>query len=435
MLIMSNKDILRSDGIFYGWWIALSAMIVLSMGAGFYWLGFGVFFLPLAMEFNTNRTALSGAMSIAQLEGGLLGPIDGYLVDRFGPRRMMVIGVSIMGVGFILMSMVDSLFMFYAVYLLLISLGMSVGIRVPAIVAPTNWFVKKRGMALGITTSGVGLGGILVPILGWLIINLGWRPTAVIAGLGILAVGLPLSVVMRHKPEQYGMLPDGQKIVTLDLQNIKTPKDQALKPNQELPNEEDTEASYGMIEALGTPVFWFLSIVFGLRQLIIGAIGLHQVPFLIDIGIDPQMAATVLGMTAITSIMGRLGFGWLADRIPKRYVMASTIGLASLGAFILANVTAWWQLILFVLVYGVGWGGGATLMTVVRAEYFGRKAFGTISGMMDFVQMFGLVLGPVFAGFVYDLTKSYYVAFMIFTISGLLASAMMVFLKPPVKLD
>ena len=114
---MSNIDILRSDGIFYGWWIALSAMIVLSMGAGFYWLGFGVFFLPLAMEFNTNRTALSGAMSIAQLEGGLLGPIDGYLVDRFGPRRMMVIGVSIMGVGFILMSMVNSLLMFYVVYL------------------------------------------------------------------------------------------------------------------------------------------------------------------------------------------------------------------------------------------------------------------------------------------------------------------------------
>ena len=410
-------------------------MIVLSVGAGFYWLGFGVFFLPLAVEFNTNRTTLAGAMAIAQLEGGLLGPIDGYLVDRFGPRRMMVIGISIMGVGFILMSMVDSLFMFYTVYLLLISLGMSVGIRVPAIVAPTNWFVKKRGMALGITTSGVGIGGIFVPMLGWLIINLGWRPTAVIAGLGILAIGLPLSIVMRHKPEQYGMLPDGQKMAPVATPKTNVSQDQSFKADQELPDEEDTEVSYGMIEALRTPVFWFLSIVFGLRQLIIGAIGLHQVPFLIDIGIDPQMAATVLGMTAIASIMGRLGFGWLADRIPKRFVMASTIGLAASGAFILANVTMWWHLIFFVLVYGVGWGGGATLMSVVRAEYFGRRAFGTISGMMDFVQMFGLVLGPVFAGFVYDLTNSYYVAFMIFTISGALASAMMIFLKPPIKLD
>ena len=111
---------------------------------------------------------------------------------------------------------------------------------------------------------------------------------------------------------------------------------------------------------------------------------------MIDIGINPQMAATVLGMTALTSILGRLGFGWLADRIPKRYVMAITIGLAALGPLILAYVTEWWHLIFFVVIYGVGWGGGATTMSIVRAEYFGRRAFGTISGMMDFVQMFGL---------------------------------------------
>ena len=137
--------------IFYGWWIVISSMVVLAVGAGIYWLGFGVFFLPLAVEFNSNRTVLSGAIALSQVEGGLLGPIGGYLVDRFGPRKIMFVGVSIMGIGFILMSMAKSLLAFYVVYLLLISVGMSIGIRVPGLVAPINWFIRRRGTALGLS--------------------------------------------------------------------------------------------------------------------------------------------------------------------------------------------------------------------------------------------------------------------------------------------
>ncbi|MQF48577.1 MFS transporter [SAR202 cluster bacterium AC-647-N09_OGT_505m] len=420
--------------VFYGWWIVLTSMIVLSIGAGFYRLGFGVFFLPLALEFDTSRTALSGAIALAQLEGGMLGPVEGYLVDRFGPRRTMLIGIGIMGLGFVCMGMIHSLLMFYVVYLLLISLGTSLGILVPTLVAPANWFVRKRGLALGITTSGVGIAGLFVPMLGWLILNLGWRPTAIISGLFIWGVGLPMAMVMRHRPEQYGLLPDGQSPTPAAGSRVESPDRQVSTQEATVINASDTEAAYSMRDALKSPVFWFLAIVFGLRQLIIGAVGLHQVPFLIGIGINPQMAATVLGMTAITSVIGRLGFGWLSDRVPKRFVMAATIGLAAVGALILAHVTMWWHLAFFVMFYGVGWGGGATTMSIVRAEYFGRRAFGTISGMMNSVQMFGLVLGPVFAGFVYDVTESYYLAFMIFAVSGVLAAILMLFIKPPRRL-
>tara|TARA_Y100000590_G_scaffold220888_1_gene250002 strand:+ start:507 stop:1715 length:1209 start_codon:yes stop_codon:yes gene_type:complete len=401
-------------------------MVVLGVGAGCYWLGFGVFFLPLATEFATSRTRLSFAVSIAQMEGGLLGPIDGYLVDRFGPRKMMFIGVGMMGLGFIWMSQVQSLFMFYVVYLAFISFGMSLGIRVPALVAPTNWFVKKRGIALGFATSGVGLGGILVPIIGWLVVTVEWRVTAALVGVLILFVCLPLAGVMRHRPEHYGMVPDGN----IDLEEAHNDGGSESIPDSEMVLDE---VEFSMREALMTPVFWFLSIVFGLRQLIIGAVGLHQVPFVVDIGISSQIAATVLGMTAITSIIGRLGFGWMGDRIPTRYVMALSIACAALGVLILAYSTEWWHLMFFVLTYGIGWGGGATTMSVVRADYFGRRAFGTISGLMDAVQMFGLVLGPVFAGWVYDTYESYYFAFMIFAASGLIAAIMMVFVRPPIK--
>ncbi|MBG94728.1 MAG: hypothetical protein CL793_05660 [Chloroflexi bacterium] len=416
----------RLRTIYYGWWIVLASMVVLGVGAGCYWLGFGVFFLPLATEFATSRTRLSFAVSIAQMEGGLLGPIDGYLVDRFGPRKMMFIGVGMMGLGFIWMSQVQSLFMFYVVYLAFISFGMSLGIRVPALVAPTNWFVKKRGIALGFATSGVGLGGILVPIIGWLVVTVEWRVTAALVGVLILFVCLPLAGVMRHRPEHYGMVPDGN----IDLEEAHNDGGSESIPDSEMVLDE---VEFSMREALMTPVFWFLSIVFGLRQLIIGAVGLHQVPFVVDIGISSQIAATVLGMTAITSIIGRLGFGWMGDRIPTRYVMALSIACAALGVLILAYSTEWWHLMFFVLTYGIGWGGGATTMSVVRADYFGRRAFGTISGLMDAVQMFGLVLGPVFAGWVYDTYESYYFAFMIFAASGLIAAIMMVFVRPPIK--
>ena len=167
--------------VYHGWWIVLASMLALSVGGGVYWHGFGVFFLPLSREFSTSRAALSGAVSISQLEGGLLGPVGGYLVDRYGPRLMMLVGSGVMGMGFLAMSQTHSLASFYVVFVLVISVGMSVGIRVPALVAPTNWFVRRRGTAVGLATSGSGLGGMLVPGLGLLIANAGWRATAVVA--------------------------------------------------------------------------------------------------------------------------------------------------------------------------------------------------------------------------------------------------------------
>ena len=188
----------QSSGIYYGWWIVIASMSVLVVGSGFYWQGFGVFFLSLQEEFNTNRAALSGAIALSQLEGGMMGPVGGYLVDRFGPRRMITFGAIVMGCGFLLMSRVDTLIMFYVVFLGVISVGMSVGIRVPALVAPANWFVKKRGLAIGISLTGSGLGGIFIPVLGLLIVNFGWRTTAIVAGIAIWVLVLPLGANHAH---------------------------------------------------------------------------------------------------------------------------------------------------------------------------------------------------------------------------------------------
>ncbi|MDE2969189.1 MAG: MFS transporter [Chloroflexota bacterium] len=428
---MSNKETTtgRSSGIFYGWWIVIASMCALVIGSAFYWQGFGVFFLSLQEEFDTNRAAISGAIAHSQLEGGMDGPVGGYLVDRFGPRRMMTIGVVTMGAGFILLSTVNSLVMFYVVFLGVISVGMSVGVRVPALVAPANWFVRKRGLAIGISLTGSGFGGLFIPVLGILIATIGWRDTAIVAGLTVWALGIPLAIILRTRPEDHGMLPDGDP-----PRERPTPATTGAGHATASPAAapDHLEGDYTLRGALRLPVFWFLAVAFGLRQFAVGAISLHVVPFLVDTGRSLEVASTILAATTTASVVGRLGFGWLADRFPPRYIMAVSMVMVGVGALILTNVGAGWTLlVLYIAVYAVGWGGGAVTMNATRGAYFGRRAFGTISGTMDFVQMFGLVLGPIYAGIVYDVTESYTIAFMSFAVSAAASGILMVFLRPP----
>ncbi len=434
---MSAEKIIQDEptGIFYGWWIVLASMGATAIASVFYWQGFSLFFLELQGEFSTNRAALSGAISLSQLEGGMLGPVGGYLVDRYGPRRMMTIGVIMMGIGYVLMSMVDSLVMFYIVFLAVISVGMSIGIRVPALVAPANWFIKKRGTALGIAMTGSGFAGLFLPLIGWMISSYGWRTTMVIAGITVWSLGLPIARVMRRRPEEYGLLPDGEKPVPKPqiVEDAPVEATELATPSiVEAETTVDGEANFTLRDALKMPVFWLLAIAFGLRQFAVGAISLHQVPYLVDTGRSLETASIILAAVTATSVIGRLGFGSMADRFPLRYVMAFSMMLVGLGAFILSHVTeGMGMLLLYIVVYSIGWGGGATTMNATRGAYFGRRAFGTISGSMDFVQMFGLVLGPVFAGFVFDRTASYTIAFNSFAISAFAAGALMFFLRSP----
>jgi MFS family permease len=419
----------RLSNVYYGWWVVLASGLAMLVASAFYWQGFGVFFVPLQNEFSTNRAALSAAISLSQLEGGMLGPLGGYLVDRFGPRTMMLMGVSMMGVGFLLMSQVQSIAMFYVVFLGIISMGMSVGIRVPAMVAPANWFVRKRGLAIGIALAGSGLGGFFIPVLGWLVDDFGWRTAAVVAGVSIWCVGLPIALVMRSRPEDYGLEPDGGTTPT------KAP-DHEWDASSGARRAIHLDVEFTLRDALRKPVFWLLAAAFGMRQFAIGAIALHLVPFIVDSGRSLEFGSAVLAAVTVTSIAGRLGFGWLSDHFAPRHVMASSIVLVGFGALLLLALEDEPLLLVpFVLVYSVGWGGGATTMNAVRVAYFGRRAFGTISGTMDLVQMFGLVLGPVYAGFVFDSTGSYTIAFTSFAAFAAGAAVLMFFLRPPTPVD
>ena len=182
----------------------------MAITAGINFHGFGNFIIPLSREFGWSRTTISVVFSVARLESGLLGPLEGWAVDRVGPRRLMIVGIPLMGLGYIAMSRIDGLLAFFFVYVFMIAVGSSLGISTPLTAAVANWFNKRRGLAFGIMWSGVGIGGLFVPALGWLVESYDWRNAALIVGVFVAAIGLPIAAVMRHRPEQYGYYPDGR---------------------------------------------------------------------------------------------------------------------------------------------------------------------------------------------------------------------------------
>ena len=424
----------RKSKIFYGWWIVLATNIARAFSGGFYFYGFSTFFMPLVNDFGWSRTALSGAFSLSRIEGGLLGPVGGFLIDRFGPRIMMLVGISMMGTGFILLSRINSLVTFYLVFILLIALGATIGINRATLVAIVNWFAKKRGIALGLAGSGVGIGGLFVPFLAWLIVTYDWRGAAVITGIILWIIGIPLALVMRHRPEPYGYLPDGE----VRRESMPPKKGERIEtdyPPSTFLAEGKVDAKdidFTPRQALKTTTFWILALTFGLRQMAMSGVVIHQIPFLIDIGIPPEVAATVLGSLALISIVGRVGLGRLSDIINKRYVMAFCLALMAIGCFILASAQTVGFIILFLIVYAPAYGGGSTLMHALRGDYFGRRYYATITGFMDLIQMFGLVLGPIFAGWVFDVSGDYRLAFITFAIALAVAMVLMLTVRRPV---
>ncbi len=252
----------RKPKLFYGWWIVLGATIADALSGGFYLYGFSAFFMPLINDFGWSRAATSGAFSLSRIEGGLLGPLGGFLVDKFGPRKMMLIGMTMIGAGFILLSRIDSLVAFYLVFTLCIAVGVTLGIHQAVIVAVTNWFIKKRGMALGFASTGMGIGGALVPVLAWLIVQYGWRDTAVITGLTFWFVGIPIALMMRHRPEQYGYLPDGEtpeEHVT-EGNPESTKAERLLSTNSEKRRASNRDISFTVHQALRTKAFWLVAV-------------------------------------------------------------------------------------------------------------------------------------------------------------------------------
>ena len=396
----------------------------MSIASGINFHGFGNFIIPLGREFGWSRTTISVIFSAARLESGLLGPIEGWAVDRFGPRRLILVGIPLMGLGYIALSFINGLIAFFFVYVFMIALGNRLGMSTPITAAAANWFNRRRGLAFGIMWSGVGLGGLFVPAVGWLIETYDWRTAALIIGIGVAAIGAPVASVMRHRPEQYGYYPDG--IVPDEVRNSSQDPQGRRKPIM-----PDLSGDFTAREALRTSSFWFLALSIMARSLVSGGVGLHLVPFFVDLGASNVTAAALAGSVGLMSIPVRFGLSALGDFVNKRYVMVVSLAVMSVAIIFMARAPNVSAVIPVLVAFSAAQGGISVIPQSLIADYFGRRSYATIQGFRSTIQMLGIIAGPIISGYVFDTTGSYTNAFLGFSAAALLSMALVFMAKPP----
>lgn len=418
--------------VFYGWWIVGSGFfaMMISTGVGFH--GVSALVLPLEREFGWSRSAIAGAFSVARVESGVLGPLSGWLTDRLGPRKMMVGGSFLTAAGFILLAHVSTLPMFYVVFIGGVAIGTSVGFSTPVAAAVTNWFDRKRGRAFGLMWAGHGMSGIIVFLLVAMIGAWGWRHAVTVAGIATLATGLATATLLRRRPEDYGMLPDGGPPTGSDAAPAGS---KPLSRTRLAAQAERTGNEYQASEALRAPAFWFIAASSSVRQLATAGVSIHFVALLAGpfspIGVSESVAAALFAVMTVTSNVGRIGMSWMGDFLSKRHLIALGMAAMTVALVVMALSTGLVTFVPAALILGVGWGGVSTLPNILRADYFGRTSYATIQGWSQLVQMGGMLAGPLVAAALYDRTQSYVVAFLVFAVASFIGMLLILAARPP----
>jgi MFS family permease len=421
----------RLKNVYFGWYTVLAGAIISCLGYGSWFYGVSAIFKPLLNEYGWTRTQLSFAFSMRSIQGGLEGPIGGMLIDKYGPRKITIISTIIASIGLTLVLFIKNIWQFIFVWGFVVSLGFNLGLYDTVNAAVAKWFVKKRSRAISLVTIGGGLGGpIVVPIMTWIIINNGWRMALLSVSASVLLICLPLAWfwMKDHPPEYYGLLPDGDTIISSNDTNDEN-------KNKETESEVK-EYNFTSRDAMRTKSFWILLSAIALNGGIMPMVTMHQIPYLEDIGIDAMSAAGVLGLMATMSLPGRLIFAWIGDKWGERKAIVLGYGMKTLALIIWINVSTLPQILLFVVLFGIGYGGCIPTETSLRASYFGRKAFATITGWITLFRALTNIIYPIFAGWSYDMTGSYSTAFAL--IAGIQAIAMIVMFfakkpKPPIS--
>jgi len=403
--------------VFYGWWIVTACFLLNFLAAGIIAFGFTAFFEPIASEFSWSYAKISLAVSLLGVEMGLLAPLIGLVVDRWGPRRLVFVGTILVGISLILMSRVNSLAMFYIAFALMATGISGLGITV-MMTSLANWFHKRIGIAVGIMSSGFALGSLLLPVIVKLIDTFDWRTAFLILAIVYLTIAVPVSLLFRHRPEPYGYLPDGEK------------RDIGLS-NDNLKKKQSYETELSAKEALKSRAFWHISIAMTLQFIATNPVIVHIMPYLSSIGISRSDSSLAAMAYPLISIIGRLGSGWLGDKYNRILVSSGFIAIISIGilCFSYTSDGRLWLLVPFVILFGIGWGGFNPNRAALLREYFGRANYGIISGFMVGITAICGMVGPVFVGWIFDNWGSYHEAWLI--LFGIVIASLLILVTTP----
>jgi len=382
----------RKSKFFYGYVVVVAAFLIMMVMWGTS-VSFGVFFKPLLTEFGWTRAMTSGAFSLSILMYGVLGIVVGRLNDRFGPRIVITICGVFLGLGYLLMSQIGTIWHLYLFYGVIIGIGLS-GAYVPMGSTIARWFTQRRGMMTGLVVSGVGIGIVIMPpIVSWFISTYGWRTSYIIMGIIAFTFIISTAQFLRRDPGQMGLLPYGKKGVKGDALSLEA-------------------GGFSFRQAIHTSQFWLLCAINFCFGVVLDVIIVHIVPHATDLEISAASAASILAITGGISIAGRITMGSAGDRIGSKSALTICFILMSVALFWLLAAKELWMFYLFAIIFGFGYGGFAPLASLIVAELFGLSSHGAILGSTEFIFTIGGAVGPVLAGRIFDITGSYNLAFL-----------------------
>ena len=396
--------------------VVACAFTILTIAYGIQF-SFGVFMPFISADTGWDRGSLSLPYSLYVFVYGALGVVSGRLTDSLGPRIVLTVGGCLLGIGAMLMSQVHSLWQLYIVLGLIAASGMS-AVYVPCNATVVRWFTLKRGLALSITSSGASFGMFIFPPLTTILIGAyGWRRTYIVLGLLAVCVFAACASFIVRDPEEIGLHPDG-----LPPQEL-SPGDVAL--------DISLTGNWTLAEAKGTTAFWLLNVIFTLTWLVVFMPMVHIVPFAVDLGISPFLAAMTISVIGFAGFAGRLAIGTISDRMGRLPTLGLCLLLQAL-AFLGFTISAGLSLLyLAAAVFGFSYGGVTSLFPALIGDFFGRLATGAIVGFIFAIAGSSAAFGPLIAGYMYDATKSYNAAFLLSAMLNLAALLLVLMLRKP----
>lgn len=380
-----------------GWVVALAGGVCILAVSNFQY-AFGVFLKPLIDQFGWSRAAISGCVTIRSVISGIMSPISGDLSDRYGPKKLIFVGILVVALSYLLASNLSSLLGLYLILGVLTGLGTGC-CSTPIIATATKWFGGRAGLANGIVMSGFSVAQIIVPlIVTYLILQYSWETCFILLGLAVPVVGITSWSFIKPPP-----------------QSVSSPGPGA-SPGAENGSkaDEDTPATdqYSLSEALHIPALWILLMIYFIVALCYQMVIIHIVAAAVDEGATLEAAALILTLSGITSTLGRLTLGGLANKVGAKIVLAICLVIQAPALFFLAGASSLHLFYLLCSVYGFSYAGTTPVVPTIAASLFGTKSVGSIYGIINLGYTTGVAIGPLFAGYIFDVTGSYSVAFL-----------------------
>ncbi len=405
--------------LFYGWWIVGAGLVLNALMGALVMHAYGAYVAVFRTEFGWSSTMLALGYSAIQGTNGVVGPGQGWLTDRFGPRAVIRVGLVVLAVGLLLFSQVSQLGHFFPA-LFVMAIGMSLGGFLSVMVAVVHWFERYRATAISFITGGFALGGVFTFLVVLAIDAFGWQATAIGSAVAVLLLGLPAAQLVRTRPEDHGERVDG------DPAPERTAETGAVT---EIPHGAD---GFTVGEALRTRQFWFISLGHGTALLVVSAVMVHLVTHLTEnLDYSLPQAGAIQSVIPIAMVMGTLSGGILGDRVNKRALGAGSMVTAGVAVLVLVFADALWMIFVFALLHGLAWGVRGPVLLALRADYFGARDFGKIMGLSQLVMTSGMMTGPLFAGRMRDLTGGFETGFAILSVVALAGALLIVFSPRP----